>query len=71
MTSVVLQHGLGEVENLRKIEVSKSWGSESNGGTIQVVGGGGCKKDNFRRVEGGGCNGGTIEVVGGGGHESK
>ena len=42
---------------------------ESNGGTIEVVGGDRCEKIKFRRVEGGGSNGGTIEVVGGGGCE--
>ena len=36
---------------------------------IVVVEEGGCEKNNFDRVRGGGSNGGTIEVVEGGGIE--
>ena len=39
----------------------------SNGGTIEVVGGGGRVSLGLRRIGGEDCNGGTIEIVGGGG----
>ena len=56
-------------ESLRKIEILTGWGVKSNGGLVEVVGGGGYKKIKFRRVGGGGSNGGTMEVVEGGGCE--
>ena len=40
-------------------------------GSLAKVGGGGCEKRKFRRVEGRGSNGGTIEIFGGGGCEKR
>ena len=48
---------------------TKSSTQVGKGGIIEVVGGGGCEKENFDGVGGGGSNGGTIEVVGGCGIE--
>ena len=33
-----------------KLKFRRVWGGECNSGTIEAVGGGGCKKENFDRV---------------------
>ena len=48
-----------------RLKFRRVGGDESNGGIIEVIGGGGCEKIKLRWVEGGGSNNGAIEVVGG------